>query len=62
MRNTISYANPTHVAICEYDLALTYSLRNAKLAKDCILTSIEASIAAGRPDLTYKATTLLGTL
>lgn len=45
---------------CELDLALLYSLRNPRLARECALTALRAAISVRRPDLAYRANELLG--
>lgn len=47
---------------CETDLALTYALRRPELARVCAVRALNAAIASGRPDLTYRASELLGVL
>ena len=51
-----------HDFICNLDLALTYASRRRKLARRCALDALNAAISMGRPDLAYRANTLLGVL
>lgn len=44
------------------DLALTYSLRRPKLARSLAMDALDAGVRLGRPDLTYRASELLGAL
>ncbi len=57
-----SNASASFVATAELDLACTYALRRPDLARACALYALTAAIDAGRPDLAYRANSLLGAL
>ncbi len=48
--------------LCEMDLALTYSLRRPHLAWDCAVRALLTAIRMNRPDLVWRANSLLGAL
>ncbi len=48
--------------LCEMDLAYTYSLSRPDLAWDCAIRALFAALHMGRPDLAYRANTLLGAM
>lgn len=47
---------------CEFDLALTYSMRRPRLAIRCAVAALRAAIGLKRPDLAYSANELLASL
>lgn len=51
-----------HVFNCELSLALTYSLRRPALARECCVRAFIEAIRMGRPDLIYRANSLLSVL
>lgn len=51
-----------HSFICLMDLALTYASRKPRLARSLAADALVVSLMMGRPDLTYRANTLLGVL
>jgi hypothetical protein len=56
------FASPELVYRAELDLACTYAMRCPELAKECAQTAVEAAIALGRPDWTYRANALLAAI
>ena len=57
-----SYASPSLVFHAEFSLALTYAMTRPELARECAWTALNASIAMGRPDLTWQVNAFLGAL
>lgn len=51
-----------HVFNCEMSIALTYSMRRPRIARDAATRALFAAIAMGRPDLAWQANALLGAL
>jgi len=47
---------------CSIDLALTYALRRPALARSLAWDALMAAVAIGRPDLSWRATELIGVL
>lgn len=54
-----SPASPAFVAVCEIDLAFTYSLSHPKQSVACATLALSKAIEARRPDLAYTANTIL---
>jgi hypothetical protein len=51
-----------HIFNCEMDLALTYSMRKPEIARNCAVRAFFAALAMERPDLAYRANSLLAAI
>lgn len=54
--------SPRFAALCEIDLALTYSMRRPKLARECAERALAYAIKAGAPRLAWSARDILAAL
>ncbi len=48
--------------LCEIDFACIYAIRSPTLARQCASKALVEAIRMRRPDLAYRANTLLGAL
>jgi len=58
-RATLTKGSPVLTYHCELDLALTYALRNPKLAIQCAYRALTAAIESRRPDAMWRANELI---